>query len=115
MSPLIAAYRLTGAGIFIALIAVIGFQLLTGRINTRGLLRDKSLDASESLSPARAQLLVSTVIMAVMYTYRVVASSGSGALPDIPGSVLAFVGASQVIYLLGKAITLLSGRGRLSR
>ena len=115
MSPLLAAYRITGATIFAALIAVIGVQLATGRINTRGLLHDKSFSATESPSPARAQLLVSTLIVAAIYAYRVIASSGSGSLPDIPGSTLTFVGASHVTYMLGKALTLLSGRNRFFR
>jgi hypothetical protein len=115
MSPLLVAYRLTGGGILVALVAVIVVQFATGRINTHGLLRDKSLKGTESLSPARTQLLLSTLTIAVMYAYRVVASAGSGVLPDIPGSALAFVGASHVTYMLGKAITLFSDRGRLSR
>ena len=114
MSALLAAYRITGAIVFLALAAVIGIQLATGRINTHGLLRDKTTNGSEAFSPGRAQLLISTLTIATIYVYRVF-TSPTGGLPDIPGSALAFVGASHVSYLVGKAVTLLSGRERFPR
>ena len=112
MSPLLVAYRVTGAALLAALSAVIVVQLATGRINTHGLLNDKNVDSTNALSPARVQLLASTLAVAALYVYRVVTS---GSLPDISGSTLAFVGASHVTYVVGKALTLLSGRSRFFR
>lgn len=115
MSLLLAAYRITGLTLLAALVTVVIIQLTTGTINTRGLVTDKNLDASDSISPARAQLLFSTLAVAALYVYRVVTSAGASSLPDIPGSVVSFVAASHVTYIVGKAITVLSGRGRFSR
>lgn len=114
MSLLLIAFRIAGAVLLTALVAVVGVQFVTGRINTKGLVTDKSLDGP-SLSPARAQLLASTLTIAALYAYRVVTTAGSGSLPDIPGAMLTFVGASHVTYIGGKALTLLSGRGRFLR
>jgi hypothetical protein len=115
MSLLLAAYRVAGLTLLSALITVVVIQLATGTINTRGLVTDKTLDARESVSPARAQLLFSTITVAALYAYRVVTTRGASSLPDVPGSVLAFVAASHATYTVGKAITVLSGRGRFRR
>jgi hypothetical protein len=115
MSLLLAAYRIAGLTLLAALVIVVIVQLTTGRITTRGLITDKNLDASDSISPARAQLLFSTLTVAALYVYRVVTSGSGVSLPDVPGSVLSFVAASQVTYMVGKAITVLSGRSKLPR
>jgi len=114
MSLLLVAFRIAGAILLTALVAVVGVQFVTGHINTKGLVTDKSLD-KPSLSPARAQLLASTLAIAAMYAYRVVMNGGSGSLPDIPGGMLMFVGASHATYIGGKLLTLLSGRARFLR
>jgi hypothetical protein len=115
MSLLLAAYRITGLTLLSALVTVVVVQLATGTISTRGLVTGKNLDARDSISPARVQLLFSTLTVAALYIYRVVTSDGASALPDVPGPVLGFVAASHVTYIVGKAITLLSGRGKFPR
>jgi len=115
MSLLLAAYRVAGLTLISALVTVVVIQFVTGTINTRGLVTDKNLEARESISPARAQLLFSTITVAALYVYRVVTTRGASSLPDVPGSVLAFVAASQATYAVGKAITVLSGRGTFRR
>ena len=115
MSLLLAAYRIAGLTLLAALVTVVVIQVMTGAINTRGLVTDKNLEAGESISPARAQLLFSTATVAALYVYRVVTSRSASTLPDLPGSVLAFVAASQATYIVGKVITVLSGRGKFRR
>ena len=115
MSLLLAAYRVAGLTLISALVTVVVIQFVTGTINTRGLVTDKTLEAGESVSPARAQLLFSTITVAALYVYRVVTTRGASSLPDVPGSILAFVAASNATYAAGKAITVLSSRGKFRR
>ena len=115
MLLLLAAYRLTGCVLLAALGLALGIQFGTGRINTRGLICHKNLGSADTVSPARVQLLLSTLTFAALYAYRVVASPETNSLPDVPGSVVAFQAASQVTYMIGKAITVLSRKGKFSR
>lgn len=90
-------------GFLFSLAALISFRLLTGDINTRGVLRTKSPTGDDEISPARVQLLLFTLATAGTYLSDVLTSLGSGRLPDIPESVLAMLGGSHVFYLGTKA------------
>ena len=90
-------------GFLFSLAAIISFRLLTGEINTRGVLRTKSPTGDHELSPARVQLLIFTLATAGTYLSEVLASLGSGELPDVPESLLAVLGGSNVFYLGTKA------------
>lgn len=79
---------------------VVGYQLLTGRINMQGLLDDK---VSRKPSPGRVQLLVFTVAGAGYYILLTLENAASGLLPPIPAEMLWLVGGSQLAYLGGKA------------
>ena len=84
-------------------VALILFRLLNGAINTRGLLRDKGPD--KAISPVRVQLLLATVAGAGSYLSLVgrAIADGDVRLPEIPGEVLAVLGASNIVYLGGKS------------
>lgn len=107
-------------GFLFCLAAIIGFRLLTGEINTRGVLHIKSPTGEDEISPARIQLLIFTLAVAGMYLSDVAASPDSGQLPDVPESMLAILGGSNVFYLGTKAyaffvqkhVTAIDGRRR---
>ncbi len=80
------------------LLAILGYQMLTGRINTRGLIRDKR---TGQLSPGRIQLLVFTLAGA-MY-YGMLLASQPDRFPPVPDALLYLIGGSQAAYLSGKA------------
>ncbi len=91
-------------GFFLAaLIVVVAFQILTGRINTRGLLSEKTKDGVVGVSPARVQLLLFTVAFAF---YLLSAIINSGQFPTIDTKWLLILGGSHSIYLGGKGLSL---------
>lgn len=79
-----------------ALTALIGFRLLTGRIRLAGVL----MVDSHTFSPARLQVLVSTV--ATLATYAT-ASLSAGALAHIDNDLVALFALSHAGYLGPKA------------
>jgi hypothetical protein len=101
-------------GIVLAVLAaVVVFQLLTGRINTRGLLSEKTSTGIGPVSPARVQLLLFTLAIAFYLLSQVIQSiKGSPpgvpiSFPDIETKWLVILGGSHSIYLGGKGLTLL--------
>ena len=91
--------------LLITLSAVIFYQLVTGRINTRGLLRDKI--SGRSFSPGRLQLLIVSLAGAFYYLLMIFNSENPGELPEVPSSLLMMVAGSHVFYLGGKLTGLL--------
>src|SRR2546422_672034 len=86
-----------------ALMAMVLYRMLTGKINTAGLLLDKQ---TRRLSPGRVQLLTFTAVSALYYILQVVEKPTE--LPKPPEEFLLVLGGSNVIYLGGKASSLLS-------
>ncbi len=82
-----------------ALLAVVAFKLLAGRINTGGLLADKE---TGKFSPGRLQLLIVTLAGASFYFFEIVGAADTGTLPPVPDELLLIVGGSHVAYLGGK-------------
>jgi hypothetical protein len=89
-----------------ALLAVVAFQLLTGRINTRGLLSEKTKDGVAGVSPARVQLLLFTVAFA-FYLLSAIINSRPRQFPTIDTKWLLILGGSHSIYLGGKSFPVL--------
>lgn len=77
------------------LAAVVGHQLLTGRINTRGLLSDKQ---TKSIDPGRVQLLVATLVAATAY----LGDPGAFTDPSVQTAAGGLLGASNIFYLVQK-------------
>jgi hypothetical protein len=78
--------------------AVVGYQIITGRINTKGLLFETR---DVGFSPARLQLLMFTFGVAFYVLGKVLAL---GAFPEIDPNVLVVLGGSHALYLGAKAL-----------
>ena len=89
------------------LAAIIAHRLLTGQINTTGLLYGTKKDGTKYFSPERLQLMVFTLGTAMFYLNSVFQNRSSGVLPDVPTETLALLGGSHAIYLGGKAYMML--------
>jgi len=91
----------------LALAGLIALKLLTGEINTSGLLygriSGRKRGQDQYFSPERVQLLVLTVGAAFYYLSLVLNNAEPGAFPPIPDSWPAVMGGSNAIYLGGKA------------
>src|SRR5438270_12046657 len=95
-----------------ALTAVVVYQIITGRINTRGLLSEKTKDGVQGISPARVQLLLFTLAFAgyvlsqVTYSIANAASGQPGQFPTIDVKWLLILGGSHSMYLGGKGLSM---------
>ena len=89
-----------------AFMAVVAFQLLTGRINTRGLICEKTRAGSGGVSAGRVQLLLFTLAFALYVLSEVMKSHQ---FPDIETKWLLLLGGSHSIYLSGKGVLSLLG------
>jgi hypothetical protein len=87
-------------GFLYGLAAIVAFQMLTGRINLKGLFQQK--DGSAQTSPERVQLLLATIAAAANYLGEV-AKSSTGTMPDVSNNWLYPMGGSGGIYALRKA------------
>ena len=85
-------------GFLSALIAVVAYQVLIGRINLSGLLEGKS---SGQLSPGRVQLLFVT-LLGMFYCLKTGLSGEGQLLRALPTEMLALIGGSQSLYLVDK-------------
>jgi hypothetical protein len=93
-----------------ALVAVVAFQMLSGRIKTAGLLNDKSVNGSGGVSPARVQLLLFTMAFSFYIVAQVadkIAAGKPGEFPDIDVKWLALLGGSHSIFLGSKGLSML--------
>jgi hypothetical protein len=79
-------------------IAVVLFRLFTGKIKTRKLLSDKG---TNTLSSARIQQLVFTLLIAFYYLY--LTFKNPSAFPKIDTFLLYLLAGSSTVYLSGKA------------
>jgi hypothetical protein len=99
-----------------ALTAVVAHQLITGRINTKGLFHGRRGDGSQYFSPERVQLLMITLAGAARYLSLVMAHPACApgqtcSLPDFPTEWLQMVGGSHAVYLTRKAYSMNFGAG----
>ena len=87
--------------------AVVAFQLLTGRINTRYLLWGTRSDGTRYFSPERVQLLLMTLATAFNLVLQVLQNPDHAQLPVIADKWVALLGSSHGVYLAGKGYSLL--------
>ena len=88
---------------------VVGWKLLTGRINLRGLLSD---GPGRPISPTKAQMLVISGGAVLAYLQQVGATLGGSApnaLPQPSDAVLMAFGGSQLVYLGGQLVSATGG------
>jgi hypothetical protein len=109
-------------GFLVALAAIVAGQLLGGQISTKNLLYGRKNDAGQPVynpdgtlhsrktedtpyfSPERVQLLLMTLAAASYYLTQVFNNPILGTLPDVPSSWTTTLGASNALYLGGKAL-----------
>jgi hypothetical protein len=84
-----------------ALFTVVVGRILTGGINTTGLLHGRKANGEIYLSPERVQLLLFTLGAAFQYTTSFLQHPTS--FPEVSTTWLALLGSSHVVYLGGKA------------
>lgn len=96
-------------GVLLAAFAiVIAYQMLTGRISTKGMFTEKK--AEGGYSPIRLQLLVLSLAGLGVYLAEVIGSTDASKLPEVPVALVALLGGSNLVYLLGKSYSLLIHR-----
>ena len=105
METLALIIRIAIGGWLIGLAVVVFYRLLTGGINTKGLLHDKG--TSSGFSPARLQLLISTIVVAFYYIGQTLSNKNTGQFPTIPNEMLLILGGSHAFYLGSKTIALI--------
>ncbi len=90
-----------------ALAGVVAVQMLTGQINTSGLLyghiSGRRRGEDEYFSPERVQLLVLTLGAAFYYLSEVLNNPNTGTFPPLPESWVALLGGSHLVFLGGKS------------
>ena len=100
MTPALLVRNVTAA--FLVLVpAIIGYQMLTGRIWLAGLVYERDTKGRMVYSPARLQLLLITVAGAAQYLFQFIQKPA--AFPHIDGLTLTGLGSSQLLYLASKA------------
>jgi hypothetical protein len=99
------------------LMIVVACKLIAGDIHRSGLLTvskdPRRPDAPSEFSPARAQMLMATLLGAMYYIIQVINNRSADRLPDAPSALVGIIGGSHAIYLGGKvqsAWDLLTGR-----
>ena len=68
-----------------------------------GLLNGERRDDSNYFSLGRAQLLVSTTVVAVTYVRHLISNPEVAVLPDLSSDMVKLLICSHVFYLIGKA------------
>lgn len=98
LSPADIIYFSTVA--FVAVLAgLLGFKLLTGTMNTRGMLRSK---ITGRFAPERFLLLIVTLGGAAYYFSLALESLDSQKLPPVPDLLLETIGGGNAFYVAGK-------------
>ena len=85
------------------------YQLLTGTINMKGLLKEK--DESKSVGFSRFQLLLITVTGSAYYLMELIRNPQQG-FPDVPFVFVVITGLSNGFYVWKKFQTLLVNPGK---
>jgi hypothetical protein len=104
MPGLVTAVRWEIIILMSGLMVVVAYKLFTGGVTLSGLLTVKGDD--NSFSPARLQMLMSTVLAGMYYLLLVINNPSSSSLPDVPTPLVGILGGSHAIYLGGKVQSL---------
>lgn len=117
MAYLAKAARLETIILLAGLMIIVACKVIAGDINLSGLLtvsKDPTQsDAPSEFSPARAQMLMATLLGAMYYLIQVINNPSPDTLPDAPSTLVGVIGGSHAIYLVGKVQSswdLLTGR-----
>jgi hypothetical protein len=102
MDLLVKMVQLEVWGFVLGLAALVFYKLLTGQINTDGLLNTKFGPNKGKISPERVQLLLVTLGAAFYYLMQVQMTAPKGELPKVPDGLPEVLGGSNALYLGGK-------------
>jgi hypothetical protein len=89
-------------GFLYGMLAIVAYQMLTGRIRLSALLSRKGKTDPNQTNPERIQLLLATIATSASYLSEVRQSTSTN-LPDIDNNWLYLMGGSSSLYLLRKA------------
>jgi len=98
--------------LLVGLAVIVAYRMLTGDIITKGLLQDKG--GSSGFSPARLQLLISTLVVAFYYIGNALTNANTGQFPTIPNEMFLILGGSHAFYLGSKTVALILEKFGLS-
>jgi hypothetical protein len=105
MTTLMTFARYELGSLLAILIGIVAFQMLTGRINTKGIISEKTRTGLGDISPARLQLLMFTGAFAFYVLAQVVKFRQ---FPEIETKWLLILGGSHSVFLGGKGLSLLN-------
>lgn len=88
------------------LMVAVVYKLFTGGVTLSGLLTVKGGDDDNTFSPARLQMLMSTLLAGMYYLLQVINNPSATRLPDVPTPLVGMLGGSHAIYLGGKVQSL---------
>lgn len=87
--------------------AVVVLKILTGEVNTTGML---STENTDGVAPERLLMLLASIVGAFAYfSYGLSEGLTSGKLPEIPDVLVSAMGGGNLLYLSGKIFRI--GRG----
>lgn len=92
----------------VGLSSLIFYLILKGKINLRGLFREK--DKNKTHRWERSQLLILTIIFVLYYLFEVGANLSSGNLPGVPLELFLILGGSNFLYIFTKVNIFLKDR-----
>lgn len=87
--------------VVVAMASIVTYRILTGHINTKGLLKDK---VTNEFSPGRLQMLIATAFVAIYFVGQVLETEK---MPQLPQEFILALGGSHVLYLGGKIYSVL--------
>jgi hypothetical protein len=107
MPYLLSAARLEMVILLGGLMIVVVSKVFAGGIGLSGLLTvskrpGQSPNEPAEFSPARAQMLMATLLAAMYYLLHVINNPSADSLPDAPSTLVGVLGGSHAIYLAGK-------------
>jgi hypothetical protein len=101
MDTLFTVMRYEMFFVFAALAFIVGYRMLSGHINTKGLLLDK---VTKEFSPGRLQMLIVTSFVAIYFVMQVLEMEK---MPQLPQEFILALGGSHILYLGGKTYSVL--------
>lgn len=111
MTALLTVQRYAMFFLLTLLVVIVGYRLLTGQINTKGLLQDKQDKSGGKFSPGRLQMLIATLVVAIYFVTQVLETQK---LPELPREFLLALAGSHLLYLGGKTYTVLTRKLELA-
>ena len=107
MNTLIMFARYEIGILLTVLAATLVYQMLTGQINTQGLISEKTKTQKGGVSPARLQLLLTTLAFGFYVLSQIVKL---GVFPEIDMKWVLLLGGSHSVFLGGKSLQMFTSQ-----